>query len=194
MNRAPAPPPGGDTPRSRPGLLTGPSLCAATLSLESARCAVPLYPTGSGAPVDFPLMTAFALFFTWLAWMRRGRLTIREAGLAIVLWVMEWMENDGAIAPGELSRMCGWLSWAEWCARRADPAAARRHLRTDLRRDRSAEALVARLVGCARVLMDAPPKPPRRKRTGGMPARVRRATAAAQSLCARRAPPIPAPP
>jgi hypothetical protein len=137
---------------------------------------------------------AFALFFSWFAAVRQRRFTVREAGLSIVLWIMEWLDADGEVSAAELRRMKGWLGWAEWCARRADPAAARQHLRPDLRRDPSAEALVLRLAGAARVLMGAPATAPRLKRKGGMTRRVRHATTVVRSLVAPSAPPTPAPP
>jgi hypothetical protein len=143
---------------------------------------------------DAPSMIAFALFFSWFAAVRQRRFTMREAGLSIVLWIMEWLDADVEVSAAELRRMKGWLSWAEWCARRADPAAARQHLRPDLRRDPSAEALVLRLAGAARVLMGAPATAPRLKRKGGMTRRVRHATTVVRSLVAASAPPIPAPP
>jgi hypothetical protein len=145
-------------------------------------------------------MHAFALFFTWLALLRRGRFTIREAGLSILVWIEDWLGREDACA-ADFDRLRNWLSWAEYCARRADPAAARRLLRPDLRTDRSAEAFIARLCAVARVLMGAPVKTPRRKRLGGFmrrrsrPLAVRhgRLAAASRALghtCAQaRAPP-----
>jgi hypothetical protein len=143
-------------------------------------------------------MTAFALFFSWLAALRRGRCTVRDAGLSILIWIEDWLAAEGGVSAGEYARMRNWLGWAEWCARRSDPAAAQKLLRPDLKRDRSPEAFLARFCGALRVLLGAPPRSPRRKRRGGFrraclhlePHRPRRARAAApREAVQARAPP-----
>jgi hypothetical protein len=141
-------------------------------------------------------MAAFALFFSWLALIRKGAFTLRDAGLSILFWIEEWMHSGAAVTPARLRRFHAWMNWAEWCARRADPRAARLHLRSDLRRDRSLESLWIRFLAVFRVLWTAPRTAPRRKRRGGMPRRVRaRArTCAVRSLLALAPPPTPAPP
>jgi hypothetical protein len=135
-------------------------------------------------------MSSFALFFRLFGLLRQGRFTVRDVGLSIVLWISDWLQADGDVTEAEFHRMHRWLGWAEWCARRADPKAARKHLRHALARDHSPEALVLRLAAVAKVLLDAPLRTPRRKRKGGLV----RALYAVPASRASTAPPTPAPP
>jgi hypothetical protein len=122
-------------------------------------------------------MARFALFFSWLALIRKGQFTMRDAGLSILLWIEDWMHGGHALTPARLRTFHNWMGWAEWCARRADPRAARLNLRSDLRRDRSLESLWRRFLAAFAVLASAPAKAPRRKRKG--PLNIRRRPAPA---------------
>jgi hypothetical protein len=106
-------------------------------------------------------MSAFVLFFLWLAALRRGRLRMREFGQAILVWVHEHIDAAAeTLTDADILRFHRWVDWAEWAARRADPAAARRLIRAA---PRDVHGLVARMAACCRVLAGAPARPPRRR-------------------------------
>jgi hypothetical protein len=106
-------------------------------------------------------MSAFVLFFALFAALRRGRLSLRDFGRAILVCVHDWFETAEAFDLHDVARLHRWMNWAEWAARRADPAAARLLIRRD---DQSLEGLVRRMAACAGVLADAPAKPPKVRR------------------------------
>jgi hypothetical protein len=133
-------------------------------------------------------MSAFTLFFIWLAALSRGGLSVREAGILLVGWVVEQIEQAEAMSQDELRRLHGWLGWAEWAARRADPRAS---VQLKGRGDGSGAALIDRIVAVARVLQGAPLKAPKRRARYG--AKHRRITAYASSPAfVARAVPLPA--
>jgi hypothetical protein len=130
-------------------------------------------------------MSAFTLFFLWLAALSRGGLSVREAGILLVGWVVEQIETAEAMSQAELRRLHNWLAWAEWAARRADPPAS---VQLKGRGDGSGAALIDRIVAVARVLRGAPVKAPRRRARYGAKHRRVAAYAATPAIIALAAP------